>query len=123
MINLPPIANLALSVGVQAPEKIRVGVVTRLPLPDDPLLRSAAVQAGLLGSNMIGLTLGYAVVVVTGHETDPRLLSHEFRHVYQYEAAGSIEAFLTRYLAEVVQFGYAAAPSEVDARHHEYRGA
>ena len=115
--------NLAASVGVREPDKIRLGVVTSLPLPDDALLRAAAVQTGLLGPKMIGLTLGYAVLVVAGHDADPRLLSHEFRHVYQYEAAGSIGAFLPQYLAEIVQFGYSGAPSELDARSHEYSGA
>lgn len=115
--------SLALSVGVREPTRIRLRVVTSLPLPDDPLLRQAAVETGLLGPNMIGLTLGYAVLVVAGHDADPRLLSHEFRHVYQYEVAGSIAAFLPRYLAEIVQFGYDLAPSEVDAREYEHIGA
>ena len=48
-----------------------------------------------------------------------RELSHEFRHVYQYEAAGSIAAFLPVYLQQIVAFGYANAPFEADARAHE----
>jgi hypothetical protein len=115
--------SLAQSVGVVRPEHIRVGIVQTLPLPDDPLLRAAAVQTGLLGPNMIGLTLGYAVLVRRGHQADPRLLSHEFRHVYQYEAAGSIASFLPIYLREIVVNGYDNAPSEIDARAHERHGA
>ena len=114
---------LARSVGVKSPEEIRVGIVDQLPLPDDPQLQSAAIQAGLLGPNMVGLTLGYAVFICRGHEADPRLLSHEFRHVHQYEAAGSIASFLPIYLQEIVVFGYASAPSELDARAHERDGA
>ena len=68
-----------------------------------------------------GLTLGYAVFVRRGHET-LRLLSHEFRHVYQYEQAGSIGAFLSVYLPQVVQFGYEQAPFEIDARAHQETG-
>jgi hypothetical protein len=52
----------------------------------------------------------------------PRLISHEFRHVAQYEVAGSIEAFLPVYLAQIVEAGYEAAPFEVDARNHEIAG-
>lgn len=110
---------LASAVGVREPERIRLGVMPTVPFPDDPLLRAAAVEVGLMDPNTVGLTLGYAVVVVAGHESDLCLLAHEFRHVHQYELAGSIRAFLPPYLAEIVEFGYAAAPSEVDARNHE----
>ena len=67
---------------------------------------------------MVGLTLGYSVFVCTGH-VNPRLLRHEFRHVYQYEQAGSISAFLPVYLGQIVRIGYRDAPFEVDARAHE----
>jgi hypothetical protein len=77
---------VAKSVGVAAPEP-----ATRLPLLKDPTLREAAVQTGLLGPGMIGLTLGFAIYVVSGYESI-RLLSHECRHVHQYEVAGSIAA-------------------------------
>jgi hypothetical protein len=115
--------QLARGVGVRNSESIRIGVVDLLPLPDDASLREAAHQAGLLGPGMIGLTLGHAVLICCGHEANVRLLSHEFRHVYQYEAAGSIAAFLPIYLQQIVGFGYANAPFEADARAHEYHGA
>jgi hypothetical protein len=114
--------ELARSVSVAKPEKIRIGVVDRLPLPTDTTLRDAAVQTGLLGPSMIGLTLGYAVLICRGHEASQRLLSHEFRHVHQYEAAGSIAAFLPGYLQQIVTFGYLNAPLEGDARANEYHG-
>jgi hypothetical protein len=109
---------LARMVGVARPELIRKVSVRRLPLPDDVELRAAALQTGLLGSGASGLTLGYAVLVVKGHETT-RLLSHEFRHVHQYETAGSIEAYLPLYLTQIVEVGYVDAPLERDARAHE----
>jgi len=74
----------------------------------------------MLGPDMAGLTLGYGIYVRHGHDT-LRLLSHEFRHVYQYEAAGSIAAFLPGYLQQIVTVGYDDAPLEVDARVHEIR--
>jgi hypothetical protein len=114
---------LARRVGVRQPERIRVGVVDRVPLPDDVALRNAAIRAGLLGADTIGLTLGYAVLICRGHEAAPRLLSHEFRHVHQYEIAGSIAAFLPGYLEQILAYGYADAPLEIDARNHELRGA
>jgi hypothetical protein len=110
---------LASAVGVRRPELIRVQVVDALPLPDDHELRTLAIRAGLLGPGMIGLTFGYAVSACRGHDASPRLLSHEFRHVYQYEALGSIKHFLPVYLQQIAQFGYHDAPLEVDARAHE----
>ena len=82
------------------------------------MLRAAALQAGLLGPGMVGLTLGYSIFIVNGHVND-RLLSHELRHVQQYERAGSIAAFLPTYLSQIVDLGYENAPFEIDARAHE----
>ncbi len=101
------------------PELVRVSEVDAVPIPDDPQLREAALTAGFLGPGTIGLTLGYGIYIVRGHRSN-RLVSHECRHVYQYEAAGSIRAFLPRYLEQVLSVGYAAAPFEVDARQHEH---
>lgn len=109
---------LARGVGVSRAELIRVAEVPTLPLPQDPELQRAALQTGLLGPGMVGLTLGYGVYICNGHGT-VRLLSHEFRHVHQYEQAGSISAFLPVYLKQIVTVGYANAPFEADARAHE----
>lgn len=112
-------SQIASRVGVQAPEHVRVAISKQFPYPEHPLLRDAAVQMGLLGPTMAGLTLGHTIFV----DAPPsiRLLSHELRHVAQYEAAGSIGAFLQAYLTQILHFGYADAPYEVDARSHEIR--
>ena len=111
--------SIAQDVGMANPERIRILDLPHLPMPDDPLLRQAAVETGLLGPKMAGLTLGYAVLVCPGFGHNIRLLSHEFRHVYQYEQAGSIDAFLTTYLHQIVNVGYHDAALECDARAHE----
>lgn len=110
--------TLARKVGVVNAELIRVQSCDRLPMPLDPSLQAAAVQTGLLGLGMVGLTLGHSVFVCRGHETR-RLLAHEFRHVFQYEQYGSIAGFLPVYLQQIVTVGYRNAPLEVDARAHE----
>lgn len=109
---------LARRVGVAQPQRVRIVLVDALPMPEDLELRAAAVQTGLLGPGMVGLTLGYSVFICQGHETK-RVLSHELRHVYQYEQTGSIATFLPGYLQQVVELGYAGAPLEQDAREHE----
>jgi hypothetical protein len=110
--------QIARSIGVQRPERIRIAFVEKLPLPEDEILREAALETGLLGPGMVGLTLGYSVLICQGHDS-LRLLSHEFRHVYQYEQAGSIAAFLPDYLQQIAILGYANATFEIDARAHE----
>lgn len=110
--------RLARAVGVTDTERIRVIIVSELPLPDDPELRDVALQIGLLGPGMAGLTLGYGIYICEGHVSN-RLISHECRHVYQYETAGSIKDFLPLYLQQIALSGYDDAPFEVDARDHE----
>ena len=113
---------VARAVGVQRPELVRVSIVDNLPLPEDAGLRTAALQTGLLGPNMVGLTLGYSILIRRGHES-VRVLSHELRHVYQYEAHGLIAGFLPIYLYQIATHGYADAPFEIDARAHEHADA
>lgn len=109
---------LAQQVGVTRPELVRVRYVPQLPIPDDPLLRDVASGSGLLGPGMVGLTLGHGIFIVDGYG-DMRLMSHELRHVHQYERLGSIEAFMPVYLAQIAAVGYRDAPMEQDARAHE----
>lgn len=110
--------TLARTVGVVNAKRIRIQSCDRLPMPQEPSLQAAAVQTGLLGPGMAGLTLGYSVFICRGHETR-RLLAHEFRHVFQYEQNGSIAGFLPVYLQQIVTVGYMNAPLEIDARAHE----
>ena len=42
--------------------------------------------------------------------------------MYQYEVAGSIEAFLPRYLKQIAEVGYERAQYEVEARAREWVG-
>ena len=108
----------ARAVGVQRPESIRVLVVDGIPTPDDALLASAAAGVGFLGSTTAGLALGYAIFVRRGR-LSRRLLSHECRHVAQFEGKGSLPDFLATYLGEIVATGYDDCSFEVDARNHE----
>ncbi len=58
--SLPPEQmDIARKVGVARPEKIRIPFVDKLPLPQDQELDTAALQTGLLGPKMAGLTLFY----------------------------------------------------------------
>jgi hypothetical protein len=110
--------DVAMKVGVKHPEKVRVLEVSSLPLPENLILREAAISTGLIGPDMVGLTLGHSIYICSGHMTKC-LLSHELRHVHQYEVFESIEGFLTEYLSQIVTYGYTDSPLEVDARSNE----
>lgn len=110
---------VARKVGVQYPEQIRVKLVDQLPMPEEPMLKQAAIETGLLGPHMAGLTLGYGILICRGHDT-VRLLSHECRHVYQYETLGSIATYLPVYLQQIAEVGYHNAAFEIDARAQEF---
>jgi len=116
-----PFLSIAQRVGVVNPERIRILDVLRMPMPDDPQLKQAALTTGLLSPDTAGLTFGHAVLACPGYGQDIRLLSHEFRHVYQYEQAGSIADFLPLYLQQIVTVGYDNAPFELDACAYELR--
>ena len=110
---------LARAVGVRHPERIRIEVVGQFPIPQDADMKAAATQIGLARPSIVGLTLGYSVMLRRGHENEPRLLRHEFRHVSQYEARGGIAEFLMQHLQDLARYGYEDSPYEVDARAHE----
>ena len=111
--------EIARRVGVRDAARIRLCIVDRVPMPADPMLAEAAREVGFTSQATAGLTLGFVVFVRRGLENDVRLLSHELRHVAQYEACGGIAPFLSAHLPQLVQFGYEDAPFEVDARAHE----
>lgn len=107
---------MARKVGVAHPENIRIKLVEQLPLPEDRELATAAVQTGLLSPNMTGLTLFYGIFICRRVHGNNELITHECRHVHQYEERGSIAAFLQEYLLQIVTYGYANVPFERDAR-------
>ena len=107
--------TIARDVGVGRPESIRIKLVDTLPLPQDPELAAAALQTGLLGPNMTGLTLFYGVFICHQAYGSRNLITHECRHVYQHEQRGSIAVFLQEYLVQIVTVGYNNAPLEQDA--------
>lgn len=112
----PSLQSIAAAVGVRRPETIRLLCVAEIPTPEDPSLAAAAAQTGLVGPHIAGMTLGYRIFFRSDARGGHELVTHECRHVYQYEQFGSIAAFLAEYLAQIVSHGYHDAPLEIDAR-------
>ena len=109
----------ARQVGVRQPAKVRILSVDAMPAPANSQLLAAALSTGVLGPETLGLTLGHGILILRPRTGERRLLRHELRHVAQYEAAGSIAAFLAEYLDQIARCGYWDAPLEMDARGHE----
>jgi hypothetical protein len=108
--------QLALLVGVKDYARVRILLVHSIPAPSDPVLQAACAQLQFLEPNTHGLTLGFGIFVKKGFETGRGLIAHELRHVAQYEQYFSIGAYLSDYIPELIRFGYAAAPLELDAQ-------
>ena len=107
---------LARAVGVEHPELVRILEVDKISVPADPDLKVLAEATGLLPVK--GMTFDHGIQILKGQRAN-WLVSHELRHVYQYEQAGSIKAFLSAYLPQLLSDGYFNAPLEIDARNHE----
>ena len=86
--------------GVQHPECIRVLVVDRIPLPDDPQLAEASRRAQIITDASRAVAMGYGIVVRADCWGDRELLIHQFVHVAQCERHGGVEAFAQHYLSD-----------------------
>jgi hypothetical protein len=103
-------------IGVGHPERVRLRVVERVPMPAHPLLREAAISTGLLSRDTAGLTLRYGIFIRADSWGERRLVVHELAHVAQYERLGGFYPFLERYLMEcLTPPGYPFGPIEQEA--------
>ena len=105
---------IAKTMGVLQPDQIRIILTEHFPMPAAQPLRDELISLGFDSTKLIGLTLGYAILVNPKEYQGKWLLSHEFVHVTQYERMG-LEKFLGHYLLGLKRFGYARAPLEVEA--------
>lgn len=111
-------SELAIRMGVANPQRVRILTGIEFPRPNDLQLLAYIEQAGFYKPEMHGFTLGHGIFIKDGRRAY-RLVSHECRHVHQYEKHGSIEAFLRVYFLQINQVGYANAPLEIDAYENE----
>ena len=105
----------AKKIPVKHPQKVRIFLVSQIPLPDDPELKVAAQAIELITPNTAGLTLQYGIFIRNDNWDNRELIVHELVHTSQYERFGSIQKFLQKYLTECIQEGYQNAPLEREA--------
>jgi hypothetical protein len=85
-------------VGVQDPARVRVLVVDRIPLPDDPELESAARHAQIITDASRAVAIGHGIIIRADSWKNRELLLHQLVHVAQCERAGGLEPFVSEYL-------------------------
>lgn len=86
-------------VGVQDPDRIRVLVVDRMPLPEEhPELAEAARYAQIITDASRGIAIGHGVIIRVDSWTNRELLLHQLVHVAQCERSGGLESFVREYL-------------------------
>lgn len=123
----PAQREVAVAVGVVAIERVRVlhaaSVVLPLPQWALNLIQRITPRAGWFAQRIVGMTLGYGIVIHQDCRHDLRLLAHELAHVGQYERLGGIAGFLRPYLRECVWPGYPRGALELEARAAEARGS
>lgn len=104
----------AIRLGIKEPNRIRVVVLDKFPLPDDAELRSKAEGYGM-GSKAEGARMnGYVIMMKPWAAESKSVISHELVHISQQERLGR-EAFIRRYLIEMEIMGYDRSPLELDA--------
>lgn len=84
--------------GVQDPDRIRVLVVDRMPLPDGPELGEAARHAQIITSASRGVAIGHGIIIRVDGWANRELLLHQLVHVAQCERSGGLESFVREYL-------------------------
>ena len=106
----------ARALGIIHPERVRLLVLPRLPLPHNWLVRKLGLWTGTLSEETVGLSARYGIFLRSPYHCDRGLLAHELVHTRQYERLGGVRPFLRQYLRECLTEGYLFAPLEQEAR-------
>ena len=86
--------------GINDPERVRVLVVDRIPLPEDPSLAEASIRVGILTDDTRCMGFGYALIIRVDAWNDRETILHNLVHIAQCERAGSLENWCCQYLAD-----------------------
>lgn len=86
--------------GVQDCERVRVLVVDRIPLPENPALAEAARRTGIISHETRCIGFGHALIIRADAWGDRELVLHNLVHIAQSERAGSLEHWVEQYLSD-----------------------
>lgn len=86
--------------GVQEPERVRVLVVDRIPLPESKELAAAARKAQIITEASRGMAIGHGIIIRADSWKNRELLLHQLVHVAQCERSGGLKTFVNEYLLD-----------------------
>jgi hypothetical protein len=102
--------------GVQDPERVRVLVVNRIPLPEDEALAQAAQQTQIITNACRGIAIGYGIIIRADCWQNREVVVHQLAHVAQCERSGGLETFVHEYLSERRGASFSVGALEDEAR-------
>ena len=86
--------------GIKDPGRVRVLVVDRIPLPEDPSLAEASKRVGIVTEDTRCMGFGHALIIRVDAWNDRETILHNFVHIAQCERAGGLEQWCRQYLGD-----------------------
>lgn len=86
--------------GVQDCARVRVLVVDRIPLPEDPGLAEACRRIPIITEDTRCVGFGYALIIRVDAWNDRELILHNLVHIAQCERAGGLDQWCRQYLGD-----------------------
>ena len=84
--------------GVRDRAAVRVLVVDRIPLPENPELAEASRRIGIITEDTRCIGFGRALIIRVDAWNDRELILHNFVHIAQCERYGGLEQWCREYL-------------------------
>lgn len=84
--------------GVQDCSRVKVLVVDRIPLPDEPELAETAQRIGIITEDTRCVGFGHALIIHVNAWADRELIVHNLVHIAQCERSGGLEPWIRKYL-------------------------
>jgi len=86
--------------GVKDVGRVRMLVVDRILLPDDPVLAEAARRVNVITPASRAMTIGHGIIIRADSYQDRELLLHALVHVAQCERSGGLDTFVEEYMLD-----------------------
>ena len=86
--------------GVGDRAAVRVLVVDRIPLPENPELAEASRRIGIITEDTRCVGFGRALIIRADAWNDRELILHNLVHIAQGERSGGLEQWVRRYLGD-----------------------
>jgi hypothetical protein len=96
----PRHAHDAKLAGVQDSARVRVLVVDRIPLPENPELAEASKRIGIITQDTRCAGFGHALIIRVDAWNDRELILHNLVHIAQCERCGGLAEWVRQYLGD-----------------------